>query len=59
MVDIKERGFLFGAGLPAGAAPKRRFVFFLWNFGMLALSAAGICAVSPQRAYVRFLCSSA
>ena len=48
MVDIKERSFLFGAGLSAGAAPKRRFVFYLWNFGMLALSAAGICALTLQ-----------
>lgn len=48
MVGTKERSFIFGDGISAGAAPKRRFVFFLWNFGMLALSAAGICAVSLQ-----------
>ena len=46
MVSTKERSFLFGDSISACASPKRRFIFYLWNFGMLALAAAGICVVS-------------
>lgn len=46
MVGTKERSFLFRDGISPAAEPKRRFIFYLWNFGMLVLSAAGICAVT-------------
>lgn len=46
MVGTKERSFLFRDGISAGAEPKHRFIFYLWNFGMLVLAAAGICTVT-------------
>ena len=50
MVESKQKSFLFGTGLSAGAAPKRRSAFYLWNYGLLTLSAAGICVITLQLA---------
>ena len=50
MVESKQKSFLFDTGLSAGAAPKRRFAFYLWNYGLLMLSAAGICLITLQLA---------
>lgn len=46
MTGTKERFFLFGtdAGVCAGRAQK--VGFYVWNFGMLIMSAAGICALT-------------
>ncbi len=37
MVESKRKSFLFGTDISAGAAPKRRFAFYLWNYGLLTL----------------------
>lgn len=50
MVESKQKSFLFGTDISAGAAPKRRFAFYLWNYGLLSLSAAGICVITLQLA---------
>lgn len=46
MTDTKERHFLFGTDISVCAGPRRRFCFYLWNYGMLAVSAAGICCLT-------------
>lgn len=46
MVESKQKSFLFGTGLSAGAEPRRRRAFYLWNYGLLTLSAAGICVIT-------------
>lgn len=46
MTGTKEKFFLFGtdAGICAGRAQK--IGFYAWNFGMLIMSAAGICTLT-------------
>lgn len=46
MTGTKERSFLFGTDAAACAEPGKRFGFYLWNFGILLLSAAGLCFLS-------------
>lgn len=46
MLSTKERLFIFRTGIPAGAGNGRRFIFHLWNIGLLLLSAAGICTLT-------------
>ncbi len=46
MTGTKEQHFLFGTDIPACAGQRRRFCFYLWNYGMLAVSAAGICCLT-------------
>lgn len=46
MTGTKERSFLFGTDASACAGPGKRFGFYLWNFGILILSAAGLCFLS-------------
>ena len=46
MTGTKERSFLFGTDASACAGPGKRFGFYLWNFGILLLSAAGLCFLS-------------
>lgn len=46
MTGIKERSFLFGTGVSVCAEPRQRFCFYLWNYGMLILSAAGLCCLT-------------
>ncbi len=46
MTGTKQRYFLFGTDISACAEPRRRFCFYLWNYGLLAVSAAGICCLT-------------
>ncbi len=46
MTGTKQRYFLFGTDISACAGPRRRFCFYLWNYGLLAVSAAGICCLT-------------
>lgn len=46
VAERRARSYLFGTGLPAGAGAKEHFFFYLWNFGILLLSAAGICVLT-------------
>ncbi len=43
MTGTKQRYFLFGTDIGVCAEPRKRFCFYLWNYGMLILSAAGLC----------------
>lgn len=43
MTETKQRHFLFGTDISVCAEPRRRFCFYLWNYGMLILSAVGLC----------------
>ncbi len=46
VAERRARSYLFGTGLPAGAGAKEHFFFYLWNFGILLMSAAGICVLT-------------
>ena len=46
MTGTKERSILIGTDAAACAGPGKRFGFYLWNFGILLLSAAGLCFLS-------------
>ncbi len=46
MTGTKQRYFLFGTDISVCAEPRRRFCFYLWNYGLLAVSAAGICCLT-------------
>lgn len=46
MTGTKQRYFLFGTDISVCAGPRRRFCFYLWNYGLLAVSAAGICCLT-------------
>lgn len=43
MTGTKQRYFLFGMDVSVCAEPRRRICFYLWNYGMLVVSAAGLC----------------
>ena len=46
MTGTKQGHFLFGTDISVCAGQRRRFCFYLWNYGMLAVSAAGICCLT-------------
>ncbi len=46
MTGTKQRYFLFGTDISVCAGPRRRFCFYLWNYGLIAVSAAGICCLT-------------
>lgn len=46
MLSTIHRIFLFRTGIDAGADRRHKTLFYLWNYGMLTLSAAGLCTVT-------------
>lgn len=46
MTGTKERSFLFGTDISVCAEPRRKACFYIWNGGMIILSAAGLCCLT-------------